>query len=324
MHLVTKMVVALTLALSMTACGNPIEAPENDAFTFADRTAEPTQITDLRLSIVVTATAMAPEAIMFEGGQLFTQRKMAHSAILVCHPDGLFMFDTGLGRDIDTQFEAMSGFLKPLFSYEVTAPVMEQLDQEEFCPGRALQIAVSHLHWDHASGIEDFPDAPVWVPEIELAQARELENGSGYLANQFDAPDINWQMIEFTDNAYANYSRSYDFFEDGSVVLVPMIGHTEGSVGMFVELGEGNHYFFTGDITWSVEGFARPAHRHALMRAIVDSNVDDLEREIMRVHALMENEPSLHIVPAHDYEAYMQGAIYPAFISGDQVSSLQR
>lgn len=314
MRLSTKTVFALAIVLSLAACDRPINTPENDAYVLADRVASSAQDLDIRMSILVTATVMAPEAIMFEGGSWFTQRKMAHSAILICHPDGLLMFDTGLGRDIDAQFEAMPGYLKPLFTYEVTTPAVEQLDQEEFCPGRSLQIMLSHLHWDHASGIEDFPNVPVWTQQIELVSGRGQENGSGYLANQFDDPDINWRSFQFTNTAHANYQRSHDFFGDGSVILVPMIGHTAGSVGMFVELGGDESYFFTGDITWSAEGFSRPAHKHALMRTIVDSDVDDVEQEISRVHALMQREPNLHVVPAHDFQAYPEGSLYTGFL----------
>jgi len=317
MHLSTKLIFTLAAILSLTACDRPIETHESDINAFAAPSAPTVQDLDIRMSIVVTATVMAPEAIMFEGGSWFTQRKMAHSAILICHPDGLLMFDTGLGRDIDAQFEAMPGYLKPLFTYEVTTPAVEQLDKEEFCPGRPLQIMLSHLHWDHASGIEDFPDVPVWTQQSELDSGRELENSSGYLASQFDDPDINWRSFQFVDSAHANYERNYDFFGDGSVVLVPMIGHTDGSVGMFVELGGDESYFFTGDITWSLEGFSHPAHKHALMRAIVDGNVADVEQEISRVQALMQQKPNLHVVPAHDYEAYNLDAIYPDFISRD-------
>lgn len=314
MRLPVKTAVVLAATLSLTACDRPIETPESDAYVFADPVATSAQDLDIRMSIMVTATVMAPEAIMFEGGSWFTQRKMAHSAILICHPEGLLMFDTGLGRDIDAQFEAMPAYLKPLFTYEITAPAVEQLDQEEFCPERPLQIMLSHLHWDHASGIEDFPNVPVWTQQRELASGRELENSSGYLASQFDDPDINWHSFQFTNTAYANYERSHDFFGDGSVVIVPMIGHTDGSVGMFVELGGNESYFFTGDTTWSAEGFSHPAHKHALMRAIVDANVSDVEQELSRVHALMQHEPDLRVVPAHDFQAYPEGSLYPDFL----------
>ncbi|VAV88375.1 hypothetical protein MNBD_ALPHA04-2446, partial [hydrothermal vent metagenome] len=58
-----------------------------------------------------------------------------------------------------------------------------------------------------------------------------------------------------------------------------------------------------------------PAHKQAIMRGVVDGNVDETEKEIGRVHALMERNPNLLVVPAHDYNAYAEEAVYPGFIA---------
>ena len=307
---------ALLLPLALAACANPIEPRAESNYEFAE-TAVP-QSSGIRLTVVVTAQATAPAAIMFEGGNWFSQRPMAHSAVLVCHRDGLLMFDTGLGREINTQFEDMPALLKPVLSYQVTTPLVDQVDFAVFCPGRPVEISLSHMHWDHASAIEDFPGVPVLVPSSELDSARENGNGHGYLASQFDDPGIDWQGLEFTGGAYRNYASSLDLFGDGSVVFVPMEGHSPGSMGLFVNLPDGRSWFFTGDTSWSLEGFTRPAHKNAIMRAIVDRDVNGVERELQRVHALLEHEPDLVVVPAHDYNAYPVQAIYPAVIEAAQ------
>ena len=272
----------------------------------------------LKMSIAVTASVMSPEAVLFEGGSYTKSRKIGHAAILICHPRGLLMFDTGLGKNIDAQFEDMPSLHKPLFPYEVIEPVSTLVDTEAFCPGRNLEVVLSHLHWDHASGIEDLEnDTPVWVPETELANGRRFENTSGYLISQFDSQDINWQTANFGSESHLSYERSLDFFGDQSVVLVPMAGHTVGSVGMFVNLGAKGVFFFTGDTTWSVEGFQRPAHKFSLMRSVVDANVSELEQEILRVHELMKQHQNLTIIPAHDHDAYPVNAIYPEFMESN-------
>lgn len=304
--------ILLLLPFVLAACANPVETRTASNFEFAEP-ATP-NAAGIRLTIVVTARTAAPEAILFEGGGWLTERPMAHSAVLVCHRDGLVMFDTGLGRQIDSQFENMPFLLKPLLSYQVSSPVVDQVDLDAFCPGRPLEIALSHMHWDHASAIEDFPATPVFVPENELASARQSGNDHGYLASQFDEPEIDWQALDFTGAAYRNYPRSLDRFGDGSVVYVPMVGHSAGSMGLFVNLPGGQSWFFTGDTSWSLEGFTRPAHKNAVMRAIVDRDVAGVEQELQRVHALMEREPGLVVVPAHDFNAYPSEAIFPGVI----------
>jgi len=311
--LVSIIFVALA-AVTITSCitQNTIKPSSSSSFSFSKPSAQFEQNKALKFSIVVTATVMAPEAAMFEGGSWTKSRKMGHAMFAICHADGLLLLDTGLGRNIDVQFKDMSFLSKSLFSYEAQEPAADQFDAERFCPQRPMEIVLSHLHWDHASGVEDYIGTPVWVGPDERESALQAGNKKGYLQSQFDDSDINWKTLKYDGISYQNYDTSLDFFKDGSVVLVPMKGHTEGSVGLFLNMAENQKYFFTGDTTWSLEGFNRPAHKHALMRAFVDRNVDVVEYEIQRVNALMESQPSLIVIPAHDFQAYPQEAIYPA------------
>jgi len=308
--------VVVLACLSVAACGNPVDTTgtAQDVAVVgqsADMTSGP-----MTISFVITSRTNAPEAVTFEGGSWTVERELAQTAVLICHPEKLLMIDTGLGRDIDTQFTDMPFYLKPLFAYDFVGAVADMVDMEAFCPGRSLDIIATHLHWDHASGIEDFAGTPVHVTSAERKAARAIGTGAGYIDNQTDAEDINWQDIVFADEPYASYAQSLDMFGDGRVVLVPMAGHTAGSVGIFVTLDEARRYFFTGDITWVVEGFTSPAHKHALMRAIADGEeIDLLETEIARVHALSIADPGLKLVPAHDAKAYIADAIYPASVT---------
>ena len=310
--LVALLVGVLVVTGLMVGRSNPITVEPVSAYSFIEPSVPSSE--DIRLSVMVTATVEVPEAIMVEGGSWQITRQMGHSAVLVCHQEALLMFDTGLGRDIDAQFENMPFLPRMMMSYEMIAPAVEQLDRELFCPGRPLQIMLSHLHWDHASAIEDFPDVPVWVPASELAGGRASGNENGYLISQFDDPAIDWRMLVFQETGYQNYRRNLDVFGDGRVVMVPMLGHTDGSMGMFVDMGEGQRFFFTGDISWSLDGFERPAHKSAMMRSMADGDIDGVEREIQRVHALMQHDPDLTVIPAHDYQAYPDGVIWPDWL----------
>lgn len=301
------LVIAAQLVLAF-CCRLPIASKDLSEYTFKD----PLPLEnypDFRLSILTTATITAPEGAVFEGGSWFNSRRLGMTAVLLCHPERFIIFDTGLGRKIDTQFKDMPAPLKWILAYEDLNPLADQLDADAFCPDREPEIIVSHLHWDHAGGIEDFPDALVWLPQSELVSARKLNSEGGYLGAQFDDPTINWRFLEWRDVPYANYSQSLDLTGDGSIVLVPMVGHTEGSVGMFVHLGPHQRYFFTGDITWSKEGFTKPAHRHFLMRSVIDGDIDGVQAEILRVHALMQHDPLLHVVPAHDSNIEIKSTI---------------
>ena len=42
--------------------------------------------------------------------------------------------------------------------------------------------------------------------------------------------------LRFSDTPYEIYPQSLDLYKDGSIVLVPLPGHTPGSVGVFINL----------------------------------------------------------------------------------------
>lgn len=299
LYLIVILVIVAIVAVQLTK--RPIE-PSPDIAPLSIPDVSPDIASKISFRIVITATASAPEAGMFEGGSWTKTRQLAHSAMLICHPDGLIIFDTGLGREVLTQFADFPFMTRQMVKFELTSPLVEQVNFESFCPGRAPEIILSHLHWDHAGGVEDFSALPVWAVPGALDAANEGGEQAGFLPSQLDA-EILWKDLSFDDAPYASYPASKDIFGDSTVVVVPMPGHTIGSVGLFVTVG-GEQLFLTGDTSWALEGFEIPAHKFALMRGLADGDLDTLDGEILRVHALMQAIPSLVVIPAHDVNAY--------------------
>lgn len=314
------LVIAITLAMIAGATVFLTKRPIDLAGLESDPVLSPggttTDVT-VSFSILPTATLTVAEGVMFEGGSWFAQRRMDHSAVLICHPQGLIIFDTGLGRNIDNDFSDFPLENRLALSYEKLATVADVIAMDDPCPTRPRIILPSHLHWDHAGGIEDFPDAEVWVRAEELGQARIAGTEQGFLPGQIDAPTIDWRPFTLSEQAYEHYHQSLDVFGDGSLVIVPMAGHTAGSVGLFITAG-GARYFFTGDTTWALEGFTRPAHKFFAARAMADLDLALLEAEIAGVYRLMARDRELIVIPAHDTAAYPTGAIYPGWIGTPQ------
>lgn len=303
--LVIICLLAITSYVAIQVSKRPIPVPsETHAIKLPE--VSPEVSSKISFSIVTTATAIAPEAGMFEGGSWLKVRDLAHSAMLICHPKGLIVFDTGLGREVDTQFKDFPFMTQQTVKFKLIAPLVDQVDFDEACPGRPVDVVLSHLHWDHAGGIEDLSGVPVWVVPTALSAANNDGVDHGFLPSQLDG-EINWQDLIFSDGAYASYSVSKDIFSDGSVVAVPMQGHTTGSIGLFVAVGE-KRLFLTGDTTWALEGFQLPAHKFAMMRTLADKDLEKLDAEILRVHQLMKAVPELMVIPAHDVVAYPAGA----------------
>src|SRR3954462_15545820 len=114
------------------------------------------------------------------GGALFDGRTLGIRARLACHcllveaANELVLVDTGLGlRDCASPRKRLSRFflalLAPEFREEMTA--IRQIQRLGFDPRDVRHIVLTHLDFDHAGGIDDFPHAKVHMMETERASA---------------------------------------------------------------------------------------------------------------------------------------------------------
>ncbi|WP_411824291.1 MBL fold metallo-hydrolase [Leptospira sp. 'Mane'] len=265
----------------------------------------------IRFTIIKTGEAITSEAFIVEGGNPFGKGKISHSAILVEHSNERFLFDTGLGTHVEEEFAEHPLFLRIVMKFKNTNPAIHQLKQQNISPESIKTGFLSHLHWDHASGIKDFPHMEFVTTKKEHDSAFKE---SGYIKRQFDGDSVHWKFINFDSIPYENFTTSKDWFGDGSVILVPMAGHSAGSLGMFLNFSNGKRYFFTGDTTWSEKGFKIPAHRPRGSRSLVDIDPDSLGKELTKVNRLLETYPNLKLIPAHDLDVQENLGIFPNWV----------
>ncbi len=156
--------------------------------TVAD-TATPVVQAALLRTALVPAT---PEALVTAGGSWFTNRPTVHTAILIQHPQGNLLFDAGLGSRIDEEARDMPLWARPLLQYEKETPARQQLDQAGI---RISQIYLSHGHWDHLSGVRDFPEATVHLPDSERRYL-QTDRPPRVLPSIGQDPAIRWQVMQ--------------------------------------------------------------------------------------------------------------------------------
>jgi len=102
--------------------------------------------------------------------------------------------------------------------------------------------------------------------------------------------------------AYLGFPSSFDFYGDGSVVIVPAAGHTTGSVIVFVTIPSGKRYAFIGDLTWQLDGITGRLEKPLMMRMLADSDTTQVRRDMERIMALQDR---MQVVPAHDARGYV-------------------
>ncbi|MCB1173157.1 MAG: MBL fold metallo-hydrolase [Leptospiraceae bacterium] len=300
----------IVLAIGFSACSASIDVAQYPAQPFHQA---PVAQGTAKFSILGTARFETGEFTTYSGGSLWKDRQMDHAAVLVEHPRGTFLFDSGLGEHIDQQYERMPWWIPLIMSYTRGQSALSQLKSRQYDQGQIQFIIPSHLHWDHASGLPDFPDTKVWITPAELEYARQHGSPPAFLPEQYAIPADRWHIITFTNQPYENFAQSLDIFGDGAVVLVPLPGHSGGPVGMFLRSASGQRYFFIGDTTWVLEGVQIPATKQYFASRMADMDPEAIKATIVQVHRLQQKYPQLIIVPAHDHQVIKNLPQFPEF-----------
>lgn len=269
---------------------------------------DPSQLPDIKLSLLKAGKMLSQQSFSWRGGKWGVTYESGMAAALVQHPQMSFLYDAGFGANVDAHAKAMPWLMQKLANYVKETPAAEQLRQNGIAPETIKTVFISHSHWDHISGLEDFPGVEVRMPpaEVEFIRAHKMP---GLIDQMIDKLKV--KTFDFTSGPYENFDRSLDLFGDGSIVFVPLPGHTDGSNGMFVNLRSGKRFFFIGDLTWALEGCQLPAERPWLARKLVDYDEAEVRRSVVKVYQVMKRYPDLIVVPAHDRRVHERIASLP-------------
>ena len=254
-------------------------------------------------------------ACWVETGSTFTSFPFAMTAgsILVKHPTGDLLIDTGNSMHFDDEtagypfllrlkLKNLAGQLNP----QVPLPELMRLVGGD--TSKIRWVILSHVHLDHAGGLMDLPRVPVLLSREELQFAFDpAVQAKGFVipahTQRFPAADS--PTLKFDPRTYETFEESADLYGDGSVVVVPLRGHTPGSVGIFVNLDPHRRLFYVGDAVDEERGFEDRVGKSLLLR---DSDNDPARANqiVARLNQLHAMVPGLAIIPAHGRSAYLK------------------
>jgi glyoxylase-like metal-dependent hydrolase (beta-lactamase superfamily II) len=168
---------------------------------------------------------------------------------------------------------------------------------------------LTHAHWDHVSGLPDLAGVPVWMSPEE----RQFVASGGPMGALFRSfTGLTVREYAWDGGPYLGFPRSHDVWSDGSIVLVPAPGHTQGSIVAFVTLPSGSRFAFVGDLVWQREGIEIPAERPWASRELVDEDPAAVRENIARMARVHAQFPAITIVPAHDARVWAELPAFPA------------
>ncbi|MBE3560135.1 MAG: MBL fold metallo-hydrolase [Ktedonobacteraceae bacterium] len=264
-----------------------------------------TTMPSIEIAFLRCGSITVPELVAVRGALSLVPRTLAYSAVLVHHPRATFLYDTGLCASIKAMIKDQPFiFRNTLGGFTLEQPLAEHLRLLNLRPADLDFVLLSHLHFDHVSGIPDLPEVPLRVNRIEYDAARQqglLEQGNGLIARLMGDNPLKFFACE--GPAYEGFRCSFDLFGDGSIVLVPLPGHTAGQVGMFINRANGSRLFLLGDAAWVAENYLRPATMHPLMWSMVTSDDATARQTLIELHTFALRHPEITLIAMHDARA---------------------
>lgn len=156
------------------------------------------------------------------------------------------------------------------------------------------------------------PRLTVLLTRDELLFANDPDRqAQGYVLAAYTkpVPKPSAPTPQFAPEPYEIFDESTDLYRDGSVVVVPLRGHTPGSVGIFVNLAPTRRLFYVGDSVDDERGLEERVGKPLLLR---DRDNDPVlaNRVVSRLSQLHEMVAAFAIIPAHGRSAYKK--FFPA------------
>jgi glyoxylase-like metal-dependent hydrolase (beta-lactamase superfamily II) len=267
------------------------------------------------------------------GGALFDGRSKGPLARLVCHcllietdASGLVLVDTGYGlRDVAKPFPGrisrpFAAMLNIRLREEETA--VRQIERLGYSPRDVRHIVITHLDFDHAGGLEDFPEAMVHLTRVELETFREERKGfvmrERYRPMQVDEVR-NWRTYDPKGERWFGFDavRQLEGLPP-EILLVPLRGHTYGHAGVAIDgvggwmLHAGDAYFYHGEVR-RPERACTPGLRFYQNLMEVDREARLANQQRLR-DLSQDTRAGVRMICAHDlveYEASVAGQPLP-------------
>lgn len=249
------------------------------------------------------------------GGRYMDGFSHGFSSHLVCHclaietEQGLVLVDTGFGtQDVQRPHERLSGFFLNFnrIQLDPKKTALRQIEKLGFKADDVRHIILTHLDFDHAGGISDFPKAKIHILQKELESANNPQNWldrNRYSKMQW-SKECDWQTYKAGGESWFGFESVRDL--NGlppEILMVPLIGHTWGHSGVAIQtengwlLHAGDAYFYRAEMARKYS--CTPGLRFYQRMMEVDHELRVLNQK--RLRQLILSHPSdIKIFSAHD------------------------
>ncbi len=227
--------------------------------------------------------------------------EVPYVSFMVEHPSaGVILIDTGMHPSVAVDPKQNLGRIGARLAagIEIERTVPDRLRERGIEHRDVGLVVMTHLHFDHASGIAEFPEATFVVSKQEWDAATEPRGWAhGYVRRQFDHA-FDYRLLDFEARAvdsYATFGRSIDLLGDGSIRVVFTPGHTLGHMAVVLRLRE-REAVVAGDAIYT---------RRTLTDGVLPARAEDMHlfgRSLKELQLYNDTHPDALIIPGHDME----------------------
>lgn len=207
-------------------------------------------------------------------------KRLVASCYLIRHGDRYMLWDTGLPAALVGHPNS-----NPVMTASLGASIADQLARIGVRPAQVSIIGISHYHFDHVGQAAAFPHARLIMGAGDLAALRGSQPG---LPREALA---HW----LTGGGQVSEARGdVDVFEDGSVTMVNLPGHTPGHYGLLVRLASGA-VLLSGDIYHFTEQVGRrgvPPFNTSRAETLASMDRFDRLGRNLRARVIIQHEPA--------------------------------
>lgn len=240
---------------------------------------------------------------------------------LIRHPErGWILYDTGYAGHF---FSATDTWPERL--YRTALPV--ELPQDEILktqlagfgltPADIGTVIVSHYHGDHIAGLRDFPNARFIALRADterfaaLAGKRWRATLGGHLPGLL--PDGYFDRVDAADAAPKRdlpawlqpFASGHDLIGDGSLIGVPLPGHSHGQLGLFIPDAGGRPAFLVADACWSLPAL-RDGRLPAFPALLVNAERRRYVDTFRGLAGIARHETAVALLPSHCPSAWRE------------------
>ena len=218
------------------------------------------------------------------------------TCIVVETDQGIVLVDTGVGlHDHENPYWIVRLFARNFgLERNPDTTAVRQLAKRGISAEAVQHIVLTHLHFDHAGGLPDFPQALIHVHRrehqaflhprswIELAYDR-ADAAHGPRRVLYDKTDAEWRGFEAIRLPFSP-----------AMYLIPLFGHTRGHCGVVMQ--DGDRWVF------QCADAAPVSHDYGVTPAWLNRIV--LGTHLARLRAFAEGHPDVRMLAGHMWRSF--------------------